>query len=129
MSTLIHWPGASPHPEQFIFLISESHPPPGARELLEQEKAEQRREELNALYVAITRAQERLVLSCSFACIKSATWRQRLQAVARPIEPEPEPASLFRSVFSCSSNSRAPGGGWLSLIRKMNCSGWGLAPS
>ena len=93
MSALIHWPGASPHPEQFIFLISESHPPPGARELLEQEKAEQRREELNALYVAITRAQERLVLSCSPARTKSATWRQRLQAVARPIEPEPEPAS------------------------------------
>ena len=63
MSVLIDWPGAQPLPTQFVFLASESRPPACAVDLLTREQQERKREEFNALYVALTRARGQLVLS------------------------------------------------------------------
>ncbi|MDO9401529.1 MAG: UvrD-helicase domain-containing protein [Polaromonas sp.] len=63
MSVLVDWPGAAQAPEKFVFLVSESRPPACAADTLAIEQAAREREELNALYVALTRARGTLVLS------------------------------------------------------------------
>ena len=63
MGVLVDWPGEEVAPKKFVFLVSESRPPACAVETLAQEQAARRREELNALYVALTRARHTLVLS------------------------------------------------------------------
>jgi ATP-dependent helicase/nuclease subunit A len=63
MGVLIDWPGEAPAPRRFIFLASESNPPPSAADAVATEQAERQREDLNALYVAMTRARNTLALS------------------------------------------------------------------
>ena len=83
MSVLVDWPGQALVPQKFVFLISESTPPACARPTLEAEWAARQREELNALYVAMTRAKNTLVIS-SIAPNREApgSWWQRLQGLA-----------------------------------------------
>jgi ATP-dependent helicase/nuclease subunit A len=94
MGVLVDWPGEAEAPRRFVFLASEKSPPACAVEVLQVEQQARALEELNALYVALTRAEERLVLS-SFEPHQrgsSASWYQRLQPLATPIAA-PEPAS------------------------------------
>jgi ATP-dependent helicase/nuclease subunit A len=80
MGVLLDWPGAEVAPVSFIFLASESRVPPSVRPALEKEQGERQREELNALYVALTRARQRLVLSSVEPYGDSGrSWWQRLQ--------------------------------------------------
>ncbi len=83
MSVLVDWPGQALAPHKFVFLISESTPPACAAETLVVEQAARRREELNALYVAITRAKSTLAVS-SIEPYREApdSWWQRLQGLA-----------------------------------------------
>ena len=87
MSVLIDWPGEAIAPRKFIFLVSESAPPACAQETLAAEQAARKREELNALYVALTRARHTLVIS-SIEPHRTTTesWWQRLQAQMPPLE-------------------------------------------
>ena len=63
MGVLVDWPGEQPAPSAFIFLASESNPPPSAEATLTAEQQARSREELNMLYVAMTRAKHCLALS------------------------------------------------------------------
>ncbi len=63
MSVLVDWPGQAQTPQKFVFLISESKPPACAQASLATEQAARQREELNALYVAMTRAKNTLAVS------------------------------------------------------------------
>jgi ATP-dependent helicase/nuclease subunit A len=63
MGVLVDWPGEEVAPKKFVFLVSETRPPACAVDTLAEEQAARRREELNALYVALTRARHTLVLS------------------------------------------------------------------
>ena len=63
MGALVDWPGELPVPRRFVFLASESSPPPSVEGVLAAELAERQREELNTLYVAVTRAKHCLALS------------------------------------------------------------------
>lgn len=63
MGVLVDWPGEQPAPSAFIFLASESNPPPSAEATLAAEQQARSREELNMLYVAMTRAKHCLALS------------------------------------------------------------------
>ncbi len=83
MSVLVDWPGQALAPQKFVFLISESTPPACAAETLAAEQAARRREELNALYVAMTRAKNTLVVS-SIEPYREApsSWWQRLNSLA-----------------------------------------------
>jgi ATP-dependent helicase/nuclease subunit A len=94
MSVLIDWPGEATEPRKFVFLASETRPPACAEEALASEQAARKREELNALYVAMTRARGTLVIS-SIEPYKatSASWWQRLQALAPPLASPPALAS------------------------------------
>ncbi|QXL83244.1 exodeoxyribonuclease V subunit beta [Comamonas sp. NLF-1-9] len=98
---LIDWPGDAPLPTRLVFLAKGSSPPASEQGLADQEAAAQAREELNALYVAMTRARARLVLS-GFAPHQSAcgSWWQRMEALAQPLPAPPETAPASSSVPS-----------------------------
>lgn len=79
MAVLVDWPGEQELPRRFIFLASESNPPPSAEGAMAQEQAERQRELLNTLYVAVTRARQCLVLSCVQASrANPGSWWERL---------------------------------------------------
>jgi len=82
MSVLIDWPGEALAPHKFVFLISESKPPACAVNTLAIEQAARQREELNALYVAMTRAKNTLAVS-SIESFREApdSWWQRLKGL------------------------------------------------
>lgn len=81
MALRIDWPGAQPHPQQLVFLASESNPPPSAEILLQQEQAADQRETCNAWYVAMTRARSVLAVSSSAPHQHDAqSWWKQMQA-------------------------------------------------
>ncbi|MEQ1535584.1 MAG: UvrD-helicase domain-containing protein [Burkholderiaceae bacterium] len=83
MRVLVDWPGETATPTSFVFLASESRPAPSAAAAFEVEKQARLREEMNALYVAMTRAREQLVISSSQPRNSNAdSWWQRMQAVS-----------------------------------------------
>ncbi|MCV0437328.1 MAG: UvrD-helicase domain-containing protein [Hydrogenophaga sp.] len=94
MGVLIDWPGEEPVPRRFVFLASEKSPPGCAVEVLQQEQQARALEELNALYVALTRAESQLVISSFEPHQRSAstTWYQRLQGLAMAVEAPPPAA-------------------------------------
>jgi ATP-dependent helicase/nuclease subunit A len=83
MGVLVDWPGESAVPNRFVFLVSESRPPACCADALQAEKDERHREELNALYVALTRAKTTLAMS-SIEPYRDApgSWWLRLHALA-----------------------------------------------
>jgi len=90
MVALCEWPGEAPAPWRFAFIASESRPPACSEGLLAVELAARQREELNALYVAMTRARQQLVISSVQPGGASAgSWWARLQpwCAAARIEP------------------------------------------
>ncbi|MDP2417991.1 MAG: UvrD-helicase domain-containing protein, partial [Hydrogenophaga sp.] len=93
MGVLVDWPGENAVPRRFVFLASEKSPPACVVSVLQQEQQARALEELNALYVALTRAEERLVISSFEPHQRSsaASWYQRLQPLALPLE---QPVSL-----------------------------------
>jgi ATP-dependent helicase/nuclease subunit A len=97
MGVLIDWPGEAAWPSKFVFLASESKPPACAVQALEAERLERQREELNALYVALTRARHTLAIS-SIEPYRTAekSWWQRLVKLAQATPPAvlEEPAHL-----------------------------------
>ncbi len=63
LDVLVDWPGEKSAPQTFAFLRSEGAAPACVSAALAHEQAQRAREEINALYVAMTRAREQLVLS------------------------------------------------------------------
>jgi ATP-dependent helicase/nuclease subunit A len=98
MGVLVDWPGEAAAPERFVFLVSESRPPACCVQALETEQKARHREELNALYVALTRARRTLAMS-SIEPHRSApgSWWQRLHALAAewpaPVSADELPAA------------------------------------
>ena len=84
MALAISWPVLEAVPQTVAFLVSEAKPPPSLQALLDDEKDQRQREELNALYVAMTRARHRLLLSRTPAKRQSSsgTWWSRVQPQA-----------------------------------------------
>jgi ATP-dependent helicase/nuclease subunit A len=91
MGVLVDWPGEDSAPRRLVFLVSEKRPPPCAADLLAQEQSARALEELNALYVACTRAERRLVVSATAPHGDSGrSWFKRLLAHCEPV-PVPGP--------------------------------------
>jgi ATP-dependent helicase/nuclease subunit A len=84
MGVLVDWPGEAAYPQRLVFLASESKPPACVAEALATEQTARKREELNALYVALTRTQHSLVVSSLQPHIPNpGSWWQRLQEQAQ----------------------------------------------
>lgn len=85
MGVLVDWPGEASVPRRFAFLVSEGRPPACCADALEAEKEARHREELNALYVALTRARHTLAISAIEPHRKAdGSWWKRLSALAEP---------------------------------------------
>ncbi|KRD49169.1 DNA helicase UvrD [Acidovorax sp. Root275] len=79
MGVLVDWPGEKTEPAGFVFLASESSPPPSAEAALAAEQQARQREELNMLYVAMTRAKHCLALSSVLPSVSApGSWWNRL---------------------------------------------------
>ena len=79
---LIDWPVDAAHPTCCAFVKSETKPPPSLVQAMDTERLMRQREELNGLYVAMTRAREQLVFSRLEPHRRGehATWWQRAEA-------------------------------------------------
>ena len=87
MGVLVDWPGEAERPRSFVCVASEAQAAPSMQSALQAEQAARSREEINALYVAMTRAQQRLVVSSSEAHRPDTTsWWSRLLPHATPVE-------------------------------------------
>lgn len=91
-SLLIDWPADADAPRRCAFLASESRCPPSLRTLLADEQSGRAREELNALYVAMTRAGQRLVVSATqpYQMPREPSWWQRLADAGVMLQPSAE---------------------------------------
>ncbi len=111
---LIDWPVSASRPRRVAFIASESRCPSSLRALLDEEQGARQREEINGLYVAMTRAKERLVFSRTpphrGGSVRS--WWHRVNAVARlwlPATVASQPAATqASSVVDLPLHSRAP---------------------
>jgi ATP-dependent helicase/nuclease subunit A len=84
---LVDWPVEADRPARCAFIYSESRCPPSLQGLLEQELVARQREELNGLYVAMTRARERLVFSRTEPHRAAPSWWERVQGLVQAWEP------------------------------------------
>ena len=85
MGVLVQWPGEAAYPQRFAFVASESRPSACLAPALAQEQAARQREELNGLYVALTRTQQTLVVSSMEPHSGAAqSWWQRLEPLLQP---------------------------------------------
>jgi ATP-dependent helicase/nuclease subunit A len=100
MGVLVEWPGQAEHPTRFVFLVSESRPSACAVDALAAERLARSREELNGLYVALTRTQQTLVVSSMEPLSANPlSWWQSLQGHAQDVAPMPDaPLALLRTV-------------------------------
>ena len=93
---LVDWPVEAAAPRRVAFIASESRPPPALRDLLEEERAQRQREEVNGLYVAMTRARRRLLISRTVPARKhsASTWWSQLHELAAPWRAEAAPDAV-----------------------------------
>ncbi len=82
---LVEWPVEAAAPRRCAFVYSESACTPALSTLMATELEARRREELNGLYVAMTRARERLIFSATEPPHRSGvSWWQRLESRVVP---------------------------------------------
>ncbi|MEO6625848.1 MAG: UvrD-helicase domain-containing protein, partial [Burkholderiaceae bacterium] len=112
MEVLVEWPAEASHPRRFMFLMSESRTPACARAAVDFEEIQRRREELNALYVAMTRARSTLVVSSiePLSAAAESWWRLlapvvRAAPLLRSVTPGPE---VVGGVFALLELPAAP---------------------
>jgi len=86
---LVDWPVEAERPVRCAFVYSESRCPPSLVDLLARETEAREREELNGLYVAMTRAKRRLVFSATepFTPPPRPSWWQRVEPLVAPLAP------------------------------------------
>jgi ATP-dependent helicase/nuclease subunit A len=84
---LVEWPVEADHPTRCAFVYSEARCPPSLQRLMAHELQAREREELNGLYVAMTRARERLVFSRTEPHLAGPSWWERVAECARPWVP------------------------------------------
>ncbi|MEO5844668.1 MAG: UvrD-helicase domain-containing protein [Caldimonas sp.] len=93
---LVEWPVEAERPTRCAFVYNENRCPPSLRAALDQERRAREREELNGLYVAMSRAKRRLVFSATepYREPTGPTWWSRVLA-ACPASPQRQSELLF----------------------------------
>jgi ATP-dependent helicase/nuclease subunit A len=81
---LVDWPVEAESPLRCAFVYAESACPPSLVPTLDAERQARQREELNGLYVAMSRAKERLVFSATEPSRRAPgpSWWQRIEPLA-----------------------------------------------
>jgi ATP-dependent helicase/nuclease subunit A len=90
-TVLVDWAAGDAHPASFAFVASERRPAPSLEAAMARERVARAREEMNGLYVAMTRARERLVVSASapHQAASGPSWWSRLAPVCNTLTPRP----------------------------------------
>jgi ATP-dependent helicase/nuclease subunit A len=93
---LVEWPVEAERPTRCAFVYNENRCPPSLRAALDEELRAREREELNGLYVAMSRAKRRLVFSATepYRTPIGPTWWNRV-AAACPASPQRQAELLF----------------------------------
>ena len=93
---LVEWPVEAERPTRCAFVYNENRCPASLRAALEEELRAREREELNGLYVAMSRAKRRLVFSATepYRTPIGPTWWSRVSA-ACPVSPQRQAELLF----------------------------------
>lgn len=119
MGVLVDWHGEAERPQRFVFLASEKTPPACAEALLAAEQQARALEELNALYVALTRAEARVIVSSVQPHRQGSapSWRARIEPLAQPV---PAPLPVMPGVGGASAED---GGCTLAVLPR-----WNVAP-
>ncbi|HUR90735.1 MAG TPA: UvrD-helicase domain-containing protein [Ramlibacter sp.] len=111
MGVVVEWPAEAPSPWRFSFLASEKRPPACHEDALAVERTARMREELNGLYVAMTRARRELVISAIAPHrVNEGSWWRRLEALATPVEAPPARAlpGVAASHFPLAAIAKLP---------------------
>ena len=120
---LVDWPVDAAQPAQAAFVASHARCPPSLQALLAAEMAARAREEANALYVALTRAEAQIFISRTpprSATETAPSWWTRLEPLAVPwLAPDGAP--------SVEDDRRAEVV-WLPLQRRASAATAALAP-
>jgi ATP-dependent helicase/nuclease subunit A len=104
MGVLVEWPGESAAPERLVFLVSETRPPACTVDAVRTEQAARQREELNAMYVAMTRARRWLAISSVTPRIPvDGSWWQRLAPLAAPVPGDDDAPGLQTEELAASA--------------------------
>lgn len=115
---LVDWPVQAARPRRVAFIAAESRCPPSLQALLSEERAAREREVVNALYVAMTRAKERLVFSRTPPSRAEArrSWWHRVEGLAQDWQPVAASSALSAAsaapakVVALPLHARAAGG-------------------
>jgi ATP-dependent helicase/nuclease subunit A len=116
---MVDWPESDARPRRCAFIRSQGKPPPSLAATLQADHEADQREELNALYVALTRAREQLVFSRTEPRGRQGgSWWQRL-AASGAMDPEqtwqPEPAASEKANLALIPTGEAAQAGAPSL--------------
>jgi ATP-dependent helicase/nuclease subunit A len=124
MDVLIDWPAERAAPTTFAFLASESAPPACVQSALAHEQAARAREETNALYVAMTRAQHTLALSAHEVRTPDATspW-QRFAALDVAVVQDVQTIAVDVASPAAQASEQ------VFYIKKMPLAQWNIAQS
>jgi len=90
---LVDWPVEADCPARCAFIYSEARCPLSLQTLMDEERAARQREELNGLYVAMTRARERLVFSRTEPHRLTPSWWARVEGLVQAWQPAPHAAA------------------------------------
>jgi ATP-dependent helicase/nuclease subunit A len=131
MDVLIDWPAEQAAPTTFAFLASETTPPACVKDALEHEQIARAREETNALYVAMTRAQHTLALSAHEVRTPDPTspW-QRFAALGDSVAIDDVPGDGLQSAHPVAANGEnlaLPLPEQQFYIKKMPVAQWNIA--
>jgi ATP-dependent helicase/nuclease subunit A len=83
-TALVDWPAESSKPVRFQLVTAKDNTDEITREVLKQKEQAQKREELNLLYVALTRARQYLLVTGSASKSKSG-WYEYIEAAMRSL--------------------------------------------
>ena len=106
---LVEWPVEAERPTRCAFVYNENRCPPSLRAALDDELRAREREELNGLYVAMSRAKRRLVFSATepYLVPNGPTWWSRVCAACSAAPPGQ--AELLFDVPAAVARARGAG--------------------
>ena len=120
---LVDWPPDAARPRHFSLFTRKNERGESRAQLFEQDERLAEREDINLLYVAMTRARQVLVASGSAATERAASWYQRIAAVIGEQTAEasmPEAESVGDVSVPCDPLSATGSEDWATLQSPMN---------
>ncbi len=105
-NVIVDWPSEAPQPSLMLLSPSSRYPTPLCQQAIEQQQAKDAQEDINLLYVAVTRAKQHLYISGNK---KPAGWYQQIckqfDIDANELLKAPQ---ISREITQCSGDTTSP---------------------